>query len=131
MASKNSKTEHGLRNKELCIKLHQEGKYTDWTVTTAFYSVIHLVEGKLLPIEIKGQKCNNIAQVRKAYNQPGRHASRAKLVEDNLRSIATRYKWLDDQSRNSRYKTYKISKTLADKALQYVNEIQKECVLSN
>ncbi len=123
----NKKTQHGLRNKELCVKLHSEGKYNDWTVTIAFYSVIHLVEGKILPCQINGEQCKSISHVRKAYKQPGRHAARAKLVESNLPKIATKYKWLDDQSRNSRYTTYKISKTLADKALQYLNEIELAC----
>lgn len=128
MPSLNKKTQHGLRNKELCLQLHDQGKYTDWTVTTAFYSVIHLVEGKILPCEVNGEDCKNISHVRKAFKQPGRHASRAKLVETKIPEIAVRYKWLDDQSRNSRYTTYKISKTLADKAIQYLNEIERFCV---
>ncbi|MEM7551650.1 MAG: hypothetical protein AAF363_18340 [Bacteroidota bacterium] len=119
---------HGERNRNLAKDLINGNKYFDWVITTAFYSSIHFVEDKILPTKIRNIHCKNINDVKQAFKMSGRHQAREKLVFDNLDlKIAAKYKWLDDSSRNSRYVTYKISKTQAEKALQYLDEIYKEC----
>ena len=127
--SKPKKLIHGERNKELCEHLLVGKVYYDWVVTTAFYSSIHLLENKLLPVNIAGSVCNNISEVKKAYNLRGRHTARETLVqrESNDITIAIKYKWLDDRSRFSRYTTYKVTAAEASKASQYLNEIHKFC----
>jgi hypothetical protein len=107
-----------------------EGKlYYDWVVTTAFYSSIHLVEDKLLPIDINGVNCGDILSVKRCYRIPGRHAARERLVIDNMDiEIAIKYKWLDDRSRYARYVTYKINAGEANKANQYLKDIYNKCV---
>jgi len=122
-----NKKEHGERNQKLSNKLLDQNVYYDWVVTTAFYSAIHFVEDKILPVNILGQNCKNIFDVRKVYKMNGRHEARERLVCTFLTQIAAQYKWLDDNSRNSRYTTYKITKTQAEKAKQYLNEIYKAC----
>lgn len=119
---------HGERNRELSISLKDGNKYFDWVITTAFYSAIHFVEDKILPVKIGGIHCKNINDVKQAYKMSGRHQARERLVFDNLDlKLAAKYKWLDDNSRNSRYVTYKIPKVHAEKALQYLEEIYAEC----
>ncbi|MEX1190405.1 MAG: hypothetical protein WED10_02145 [Brumimicrobium sp.] len=121
--------EHANRNKALSEQLLVDKKYFDWVITTAFYSAIHFVENKLLPIEISKLKCRNINEVMRAYNMRGRHASRERLVCDNLNmDVAVKYKWLDDKSRYARYTTYKVTSAEADKAKQYLDEICKACL---
>ena len=119
----NKKREHAERNQELAIKLLEEGKFFDWVVTSSFYSSIHLVEDRILPTMINGQTCSNINDVRKAYKSRGRHPARTMLVEEFLAGIAYKYNWLDDQSRNSRYTTYKVSKQIAEKSIVYLKSI--------
>lgn len=119
--------EHGKRNQKLSTQLFSDAIYFDWVVTTAFYSAIHFVEFKILPIEINKKHCKNISEVKAAYQVQGRHAAREKLVRQFLPKISVQYKWLDDQSRYSRYVTYKVNKNQADKALQYLREIEKDC----
>ena len=118
---------HGQRNKDLSYDLLNGKTYYDWVITTAFYSAIHFVEDKALPCRINNIQCKNIHEVKKAYGHRGRHAAREELVKDKLINIAHQYKWLDDQSRFSRYTTYKVSSTQANKAKQYLNEIYIEC----
>jgi len=118
----------GQRNKELCAELHQQGKYYDWVVTTAFYSAIHYIEGKILPAKINNRQCANIFEVKDALSVDGRHQARSRLTHQcSNYKIAAAYDWLDEQSRNSRYKTYKVNKNSADKAVYYLNNIAKFC----
>jgi uncharacterized protein (UPF0332 family) len=126
-----SKKLHAERNKELSENLLKEGVYFDWVVTTAFYSSIHFVEEYLLPCELNGKKCSNIRDVKNALNQQGRHAARERLVFHKMSELSPKYKWLDDQSRNSRYVTYKVNKAFAEKAIQFLKVIketlEKQC----
>ncbi|WP_340064805.1 hypothetical protein [Ascidiimonas aurantiaca] len=122
------KKEHALRNQKLSGELYTTQIYFDWVITTAFYAAIHFVEHKLLPCEINSIQCKNINEVKSAYGIPGRHSSRERLVFDKLPlDVAVKYKWLDDKSRYSRYVTYKVTKTEADKALSYLQYIQNSC----
>ena len=123
-----NKKEWGDRNQELSNLLLDGKKYYDWVVTTAFYAAIHFVEDFVLPINISGKNCDDIADVKSAYKMDGRHAARERLVFDKINSaIGARYKWLDDQSRNARYKTYKLHAPDALKAQEYLNFINKHC----
>lgn len=125
--SKSKKRIHGDRNFELCKELRKGNLYHDWVVTTAFYSSIHIIEDFLLPITINGETCNNILKVKKAYKTQGRHPARSKLIQMNAFEIAMLYKWLDDQSRYSRYTTYQVTPGVADKAIDYLKKIVSHC----
>lgn len=117
----------GGRNKDLSESLLEGKIYYDWVVTTAFYSAIHIVEDKLLPVKISNIECECIGDVRKAYGMNGRHESRERLVFDKMDSkLAVRYKWLDDRSRYSRYTTYKIQPAEGLKAKEYLTYIFKD-----
>lgn len=122
------KKQHGERNQNLSEELFKGKIYYDWVITTAFYSAIHFVEDKILPCKVVSKNCKSINDVKNAYRMNGRHSSRERLVFDNLPlEVAVKYKWLDDKSRYSRYTTFKITSTEADKAQQYLKEIYKAC----
>lgn len=126
--AKGAKLIHAERNKSLSEDLKNGKKYYDWVVTTSFYSSIHFLENFLLPVKIGACECNNIQQVKNAYNLKGRHIARLRLIQINAPlEIAVAYKWLDDRSRYSRYTTYKVTAAEADKAIQYITAIQKYC----
>ncbi len=122
-----NKKEQAIRNQALSNELFAGKIYYDWVITTAFYSAIHFVEESLLPSKVNGQACKNISEVKRAYGQAGRHAARERLVFDKLPKIGPFYRWLDDQSRNSRYVSYKVDKEVAKKALEYLEKIKKAC----
>lgn len=122
------KREHGERNFELSELLHEGKKYYDWVVTTCFYAAIHFVEDVLLLCEINGSSCKTISDVKSAYKMQGRHSARERLVCEKMDlQTAVKYKWLDDKSRYSRYTTYKVTPTEADKAREYTRQIQNRC----
>jgi len=126
-----NKRDHSIRNSELSKDLFDGKKYFDWSVTTAFYSIIHLVEDVLLPRDINGVECKSIAEVRKSYSCKGRHEAREKLVSDHCPpDVSSKYKWLDDKSRYARYTTYKVTIAEAEKANQYLAYITKNIVKS-
>jgi ornithine carbamoyltransferase len=55
-------------------------------------------------------------------------SDRVKEVFDKINSmVGARYKWLDDNSRNARYKTYKIRPDMAEKARTYLKYIYDHC----
>lgn len=119
---------HGERNRKLSDELYKGKVYYDGVITTAFYSAIHFVEDKILPCTVASKQCKNINDIKKAYRINGRHSSRERLVFDNFPlTIALKYKWLDDKSRYSRYTTFKVTPTEADKAHQYLEDIYKGC----
>ena len=119
---------HGEHNQTLSKELLEGKKYYDWVITTAFYSSIHFVEDCILPCDLHGVMCKDISEVKRAYKMPGRHAARERLVCEKLDiKIAVKYKWLDDKSRYSRYTTYKVTTTEANKASQFLQEIFSYC----
>ena len=123
-----SNLNHAQHNVATCNYLSKENGYGDWVITTAFYSAIHFVEDKILPCKVHSIPCKNISDVKNAYRMNGRHSSRERLVFDNLPlKVAAKYKWLDDKSRYSRYTTFKVTTTEADKAQQYLKEIHDVC----
>jgi hypothetical protein len=121
------KKAHGERNQKLSKTLYEGKEYYDWAITTAFYSAIHYIEDKIFPCVVGGVNCANINDVNRAYDMPGRHAARERLVWDKLFNVGVQYKWLDDQSRNARYITFKINDATSAKSQQYLNEIYKAC----
>ncbi len=56
--SKSDSLNHAIHNKEVCVHLSKESRYSDWVITTAFYSAVHFVEHKIFPI--KGFKSKRI-----------------------------------------------------------------------
>lgn len=122
----------GERNQELSNILLKGKKYYDWVVTTAFYSSIHYVEDYALPNKIMGKECKDILDVKRAYKMDGRHAARERMAFEKISNqIGARYKWLDDHSRNARYKTYKLQPAEALKAKEYLEYIFNHCYKDN
>jgi HEPN domain-containing protein len=118
------KKEQAKRNLDLAVKLFEEGIYLDWVVTTSFYSSVHSVECFCLPQELRGTSCSDISDVSRVYSSGSRHQARERMAFEVMPlEIATKYKWLDDQSRNSRYQSYKVTKGVAEKAIQYAKQI--------
>lgn len=122
-----NKKAHGVNNKELSNDLYNRRIYYDWVVTVSFYSAIHFVEDKILPITIEGNVCDNISKVRKALKLSSRHAARLEAVRLHAPQIHQQYSYLDGNSRTARYITFKIHQSIAAKAQQYLNEIEKAC----
>ncbi|QCO45773.1 MULTISPECIES: hypothetical protein [Elizabethkingia] len=117
---------HGDRNEILSNKLKDEGIYFDWSITISFYSVIHYIEDKAFPITFLDKTCNSLRDYMNAQSIISRHTARRRLVGQKFPSILSKYKWLEDKSRFSRYEDYNITEAEANQALRYLSNI-KEC----
>ncbi|PTT35935.1 hypothetical protein DBR28_11665 [Chryseobacterium sp. HMWF028] len=124
-----NKMEHALHNKKLCEELNVQKKYNDWTITTAFYSALHFTDLKVYPFTaIKGHTCTNIDEAVQLLKHPEKHTAKMIMIELQCNEIKIQYRWLKEQSYNARYKTYKVAASSGDKAVQYLNIIEKFCV---
>ena len=84
----------------------------NWIATIAFYSVLHLVEGKLATYNIHSKS----------------HTASENMVNSqrDFRNIRTKYKTLHTRSIVARYSGENISKDKAMEALQYLKDIERE-----
>ena len=104
---------HGLHNEEVFNYLLLKKDFTDWAVTTAFYSALHLVDYKLFPKKII-EKTTKItiadmdSYVLSALNKYGneKHICRLRMVQRELRPIAVEFNWLFTNCNTARYNSY-------------------------
>lgn len=87
-------------------------KCYDWIATVAFYSAVHLVEGKLAE---SGVHTDN-------------HTNRKRAVErfGIFRNIRNQYKALYDRSRIARYEACCLNEKKARQSLEFLSDIEKE-----
>ncbi len=91
--SKNNILDHANHNKEVCDYLSKNPNYSDWIITTAFYSALHFVDYKIFPLKFtfNGSEYNFLKFddyydfYTKKINIRGlsRHKARLDLVEKN------------------------------------------------
>jgi hypothetical protein len=124
---------HGLHNEEVFKHLLTNKDFTDWIITTAFYSALHLVDYKLFPKKII-EKTTKItisdmdSYALSALNRYGsdKHICRLKMVQKELRPISVAFNWLFTNCNTARYRNYifpnpGITCQLAE---EYLNEIK-------
>lgn len=56
MAKSKERFQHGEHNEEVCDLLALNQKFSDWTITTAFYAALHFVSYKIFPFSYKADK---------------------------------------------------------------------------
>lgn len=132
----NANLDHAKHNEEVCEHLVDNTKYSDWIITTAFYSAMHYMRYKLFPLTVEKNgtkvKVTNFDNYCIATNVSGRkHNVLRKLIEDNTpEDIAAAYNQMLDSSWTARYNQYKFSEKiakLAKKRLVVVkNHVMKE-----
>lgn len=121
---------HSQHNYEACEFLLNEGNYTDWVVTTAFYSALHTVYEEMFPhTDSGGNTFNTFAEYYSALNMPrsqrkSKHYRTIKLVEVVLPNIAPLYRNLFDMCHTCRYRNYYVSKKKATVAKSYLDKIR-------
>ena len=80
-----------MHNKELAVKILRPvcPEYNDWSITSMFYSALHLINEYC----VNHNKC-----------PPKNHAERRAMVKDTLPQIRAEFDNLCDLSMNSRYR---------------------------
>lgn len=111
--------EHASHNEKVCNYLSEENEFSDWVITTAFYSSIHFLRHKIFPLEFKvngkKQKAENFETYCKLTEKTSRkHNTMRKLVEDHCPGdISAAYNQLMDSCWAARYSQYKFSLKVA------------------
>ena len=104
---------HALHNEDVFKYLLLKKEFTDWIITTAFYSALHFVDYKLFP-QTYTDKTTKItisdmdSYVLSALNRYGtdKHVCRLKMVQRELKPIAVEFGWLFTNCNTARYRNY-------------------------
>lgn len=138
MSTKNNEfLQHGLHNEKVCDYIDLKPEFSDWAITTAFYSALQLVKYKIFPFKmpaIEGKQTNiedleDFIRYKRnnIMNKADRHQVLADLVEEYCADISEDYNWLLDMSKNARYSNYQQPKEIAGKARRLMTKIKKHC----
>jgi hypothetical protein len=124
---------HAQHNEELCYKLHAEGKWNDWVITTAFYSAIHFVEERLFPLKVKETEYKSFDEYysQRTDGSRSQHEARLKLVSVHLHKAYGSYRWLHDSCRTARYYNYAATPEMANTAVMKLKVAKSLCVSSS
>ena len=135
MKKNQERLDHGLHNEKVCDLLDTKREFTDWIITTAFYTALQFVSYKIFPIDIKvnnGKKVTiiDIDQYRTLMGKReiSKHKLLADLVNKHFPAIYEDYDWLLDASYNARYINYQHPVEVAILARSLMKKIKKTCV---
>lgn len=121
-----------MHNEQVCLYLQSSGLYSDWVITTAFYSALHFVKYKAFPLNEDGDHFDDFDTYFKtkefAY---GRKRSKHQVVIDvcqkHVKKIAPAYRELFDLCNTARYFDYQVSEDDVNLAISNLGEIKKYC----
>jgi|SRR5579872_2772865 len=121
---------HAEHNEHLCDHLIEVKGYNDWVVTTAFYSALQYMQGKIFPLVAEGRTYHSFDSYYIHYKKSSRaekHRARIELVQRHLPQAEGAYRWLYDTCMKARYYNYKISDARALKAKEYLGIVKSHC----
>ncbi len=135
MESNTDRLNHGLHNEAACNYLYNSRKFSDWVITTAFYSAIHLVQHKIFPFSITYQDTelhfDTFAKYSEFYKKSNKndndHKIMLNLVIGILPTIRPDYRFLKDAAYNARYQDYQVSLKIVEKAKVCLDKIKDSC----
>lgn len=118
---------HALHNEEVCNLLLDNGQYSDWVVTTAYYSAIYYIDYEIFPVRI-GQEPEFATFNQYVHRKSGKpHVLRLELVKDKLPKCHGCLKWLYETCDGARYNNYKVDPDVAKEAKRRLDHIKSEC----
>lgn len=120
---------HAQHNEDVCDFLLADGKFTDWIVTTSFYSALHYVQHEIFPLTENGVTYpyfntyyNSVLKSKRI----SKHEGTKQLVRTHIPACFSHYRWLLDACMNARYSTYKVSSVKANLAKKNLDVIKKQ-----
>lgn len=122
--SNNDRLEHARHNERVCNYLSKKPDFTDWVITTAFYSALHFAEHKIFPFNTY-TSFDNYYRANSANTN--KHKALVDLVEKKLPDIARYYNYLRDLSWTARYQNYKYERKECLIAQNHLKQIKEYC----
>lgn len=127
--------EQATHNEKVCGYLSKKNDFSDWVITTSFYSALHYVRHLILPYRHNtihsGEKefadFESLFSNLKRSNE-GRHGFQNRIVNEKFHSIRFEYQRLYELSNEARYVNYKYIREDAVSAQQYLKKIKDFCV---
>lgn len=121
-----SSIEHARHNESVCNYLGKKEIYSDWVITTAFYSSMHYVRHLIIPITKNGKEYSDFESLFCDLKSPmeGRHGFLRNYVLMNYSSIGYEYCKLHDMSTTARYTQYVYTRNQAKVAKSYLEKIK-------
>lgn len=118
--------EHARHNESVCNYLGKKEAYSDWVITTAFYSAMHYVRHLIIPVTKKGKVYLDFESLFCDLKSPmdGRHGFLRNYVLMNYSSIGYEYCKLHDMSTTARYTQYTYTRDQAKISKGYLEEIK-------
>lgn len=123
----NNRLKHAEHNRNLSEILYKEGKFLDWSNTTAFYSALHYVHSKLLPGTYNHVHCQSIDDVLKVFRCKSKHEATFQLVRVGLPQVSKEYSFLMNCSFTARYVDYNVHPKHAKICQKFLNKIREFC----
>lgn len=122
---------HAEHNEAACDYLLASGKFSDWVITTAFYSALHFVQNEIFPLTENGKNYPDFdiyfQKVLKPKNRRiNKHSATVDLVKKYIPKASSYYRWLFDACMNARYMNYQVSGAKAQQARDYLTALRKE-----
>ena len=137
MAKNDYYLKHAQHNEKVCQHLSLNQEFTDWVITTAFYSALHYISYKVFPFTIpssNGEPSITVNSIDQYYNTPSgssknlsKHQLLAKLADLHCSPICEDYRWLLDMSMNARYSNYQHMVQVSQRAMSLLTKIKKHC----
>lgn len=125
---------HASHNEEVCNYLTLKQEYSDWIITTAFYTALHFVSYEIFPFTLKGKEqdakgiiIGSVFQYQHLLGlwRKSRHKITGDLCEKLCPEIASDYARLYDMSANARYTNYRQPIEVANKSRAILLMIKK------
>ena len=123
-------TAHAQHNEKVCDHLSTLNDYHDWVVTTAFYTALHYVEGKIFPIPGKHgyPDFDSYYEQNKETLKCSKHKAMHTLVRSKINLAANAYKALMDSCHYARYKSYDVKLGEATAARERMAFVKSQCI---
>lgn len=125
--------DHAKHNEQVCNHLNNHNGFSDWVITTAFYSATHYVRNKIIPFVKKGSKGNKrFTDFESLYNSDrvgsmGRHEYTIYHLSKHHPQIQKDFRILKDLANTARYINYQMGAETANNARTLMRDIRDYC----
>lgn len=126
--------DHAKHNHELAEKLHTQGGFPDWVVTTAYYACNHYVRYHLFPLDDHGVDglegpVNSFDEYCRFHSCADKHAALCDLFieKGSNKKIGLSLRLLHNHCRSARYNNYEVDPAIARNAISTMNSVAKIC----
>jgi hypothetical protein len=124
-----------FHNEKTCNYLSRKDEFSDWVITTAFYSALHYVRHFILPyrhstIDAGAVEFDDFESLFSSLrkDREGRHGFQNRMVNEKCSYFRFEYQKLYELSNNARYSNYKYEREDSVKAQTYLRKIKGYCI---